>query len=262
MNTLRIALLHLAPRACDVAHNRRLIEQAVTAAADAGASWVVTPELATTGYTFTDTIGTDWIEPAPDLLLRDFCVLARRHGVALFLGHVERDRTSGTMHNSLFTITPDGALLEPHRKINTLRIGSEAWSTPGTATTVVELPPCGKVGLLICADAYSPRIAAELKERGAQVLVSAAAWSPGLHGPDGEWERVTAATGLPLFVCNRTGVEGGMDFTRGESVVAHGGARLLSLASESSVVFVIDWDLTQGRLVSPEPLRITLPDVP
>ena len=47
----------------ELAESARLIELAVTAAADAGAAWVVTPELATTGYTFADTIGTDWIWP-------------------------------------------------------------------------------------------------------------------------------------------------------------------------------------------------------
>ena len=38
--TLRIALLHLAPIAGAVAHNRRLVEAAVAAAAGAGAEWM------------------------------------------------------------------------------------------------------------------------------------------------------------------------------------------------------------------------------
>jgi predicted amidohydrolase len=43
---------------------------------------------------------------------------------------VERDETQGTLHNSLFAISAAGELLGRHRKINTLRVGSEAWSVP------------------------------------------------------------------------------------------------------------------------------------
>jgi predicted amidohydrolase len=48
----RIALLHLAPVPGDLTGNRRLVEKAVTAAARLGATWIITPELIVTGYTF------------------------------------------------------------------------------------------------------------------------------------------------------------------------------------------------------------------
>jgi predicted amidohydrolase len=230
-------------------------------AADAGATWILTPELVTTGYTFSDHIGTDWIAVQPDAWLHRICALARRHNVVVFLGHVERDETTNALHNSVFTIAQTGELLGRHRKINTLRIGSEAWSTPGVAATVVALPPYGKVGILICADAYSPTIAGRLQAQGADVLVSSAAWAPGLHGPDGEWERVTEQTGLPLFVCNRTGQGDLMSFMHAESVVAHRGRRLLSMTSARSKVFIVDWSLTEGRLRSPQPNALDVPPI-
>ena len=45
MRKVRIAFLHVAPIACDVDHNRRLIESALDLAVEQGADWVVTPEL-------------------------------------------------------------------------------------------------------------------------------------------------------------------------------------------------------------------------
>lgn len=66
-HSLRIALLHLAPLAGDLAYNQRLVETAVTTAAGLGAAWILTPELCICGYTFADQIGTDWILPQPDL---------------------------------------------------------------------------------------------------------------------------------------------------------------------------------------------------
>jgi 5-aminopentanamidase len=252
---LRIALLHLAPRAGDLSYNQRLVEQGIRTAAEAGAQWIVTPELVTTGYTFAEIIGTEWITTQPDAWLQRICEMARRHGVAIFLSHVERDRERNTLHNSVFTISASGELLRQHRKINTLRIGSEAWSTPGVDTTVVELHPIGKVGILVCADAYSPHIAEQLKAKGARLLVSLAAWAPGLHGPNGEWERITGLTGLPLFVCNRTGDDQIMSFASAESVVAHHGRRLWSMTSAQSVAFLIEWDLQAETLCS-QPVRL------
>ncbi len=247
---LRVALLHLAPVPGDLTGNRRLIEKAVTAAAKLGATWIITPELIVTGYTFADQIGTEWILPQPDSWMRRMSRLAAQLRVTLFLSCPEQDRTYRKFHNSLFVIAANGTLVGTHRKINTLRVGSEAWSTPGTQAIAVPVPPFTRVGMLICADAYTSEIAKHLQNQGAQLLVSSAAWAPGLHGPNGEWERCTRDTGLPLIVCNRTGSDRTLDFRQAESVVAKNGRRLLSLSSVRSTVFTIEWDLEKQTLAT------------
>jgi predicted amidohydrolase len=219
-------------------------------AAAAGANWVVTPELAVSGYTFAKELGTEWIAAQPDSWMDEIRRLAARHRLTVFLATPERDARSGKLHNTIFVIADDGRVVGSHRKINTLPTGSEAWSTPGYTAAPIVVPPSRCVGLLICSDAYSPPIAAKLRDGGADLLVSAAAWAPGLHGPDGEWERVTRDTGLPLIVCNRTGRDGTMDFTAATTVIAEGGRRLLSLSSEDSKIFVVDWDLRKNTLAS------------
>ncbi|HSN03603.1 MAG TPA: carbon-nitrogen hydrolase family protein [Nitrospira sp.] len=256
--SLRIAFLHLAPLPGQIAHNRRLIEAAVTTAAQAGATWILTPELAVCGYTFADQIGTDWIEPQPDAWMTRLCRLAAQCRLTLFLSHPERDRRTAQLHNSLFVITPEGIPAGAHRKINALRVGSESWSTPGTEATAVAAPPLERVGLLICADAYSPGIAGSLRRQGAGLLVSSAAWAPGFHGPNGEWERCTRDTGLPLLVCNRTGPDATMDFTKAESVVAKNGRRRLSMTAARSTIFLIEWNLGLQDLATSSYERIPL----
>ncbi len=256
--TLRIALLHLAPVPGALAQNRHLTTTAIVKAARLGAGWIITPELAVSGYTFADTLGTDWIEPQPDQWMSRISRLAACYRVTIFLSHPERHAQSTRLYNSLFAIRPDGEVAGSHRKINALRVGSEAWSTPGTEATTVRMAPFGHVGLLICADAYTPGIATNLKTQGAKVLVSSAAWAPGLHGPNGEWERCTKDTGLPLFVCNRTGQDRTLDFRKAESVVAQDGKRLLSLSCERSAIFIVDWNLRTGTLAKPNAQRILL----
>ncbi len=254
--TLRIALLHLAPIPADLNGNRQLIERAIRKAAGAGATWIITPELVVCGYAFADRIGTEWIVPPPDPWLTNICRLAAELHITVFLSHPERDRRSNSLYNTVFVIAPDGAITGKHRKINTLRKGSEAWSTPGDRATPVSSPPVSRVGILICADACSPGIYGSLRSQGSQLLISSAAWAPGYHGPQGEWERCTLATGLPLFVCNRTGRDRTLDFTRAESVVVKDGRRLLSLSSEQSMIFVTDWNVPAQNLSTPAYRRI------
>lgn len=257
-HTLRIALLHLAPVPGDLAGNRTLVEKAMTTAAESGAEWMITPELCTCGYDFAEMIGTDWIRPQPDEWMKGICTLAAHLGATVFLAHPEMDPLSKKLYNSVFVIGPDGRILGRHRKIRIIPGGAESWTSPGDQAFPIKVQPFGKVGVLICADAYAPWISQRLKEQGAKLLVSSAAWGPGPYGPNGEWERASSDTGLPLLVCNRTGMDRTLDFTRAESVVVKEGRRLYSMASESSAIFLVDWDLRKQAPVPGAPRTISL----
>lgn len=246
-STLHIALLHLAPKAGDIESNWARLEKALAIAVEQGAQWVITPELYISGYSFSDIVGTDWIQSQPDDRLRSFQKLVASFGVTVFLGLPERDAQSNALHNTLLVIGGDGSILGRHRKIRTLSVGSEAWSTPGELATVLTIPPFDKVGLMICSDAYAPWIAQELKAKGAQIMISAANWAPGLYGPSGEWERSTTDTGLPLIVCNRTGVGRSLDFTESESAVVKNGNKLFSMTSAEPAVFMLDWQMDAAQ---------------
>jgi predicted amidohydrolase len=108
----------------------------------------------------------------------------------------------------------------------------------------------GLVGLLICADACSLDLAKEIKRQGAKAIVSSANWSPGQWGPAGEWEAITRETCLPLFVCNRTGADGSMTFSSSDSVVVAQGLRLLSVASPTPRLILVDWDFSSQSLIN------------
>jgi predicted amidohydrolase len=249
MRQVRIAFLHVAPIACDLDHNRRLIESALDLAAEQGADWVVTPELCIPGYLFQEQIGTDWILPQPDDWMRDLCRRIKEHGVTVFLSQPERDADTNQLYNTVFVINPRGEIIGKHSKVKTLQ-GAEAWSTAGKVVEPIECDGV-KVGILICADAYKNEVAQVLKDKGAELLVSPSSWGPGRCGPDGEWERRTLDTGLPIMVCNRSGVEKDeLDYSRAESVVAQEGERLMSAWSENSVVLSFNWDLENMTLLS------------
>ncbi len=84
----------------DLQANRRLIDRAVTTAATAGATWILTPELCICGYDFTDDLGTAWIVPPPDPWMASLCQRAAHLGVTVFLSHPERDAQSEEVSDS------------------------------------------------------------------------------------------------------------------------------------------------------------------
>jgi predicted amidohydrolase len=247
--TTTIALLHLAPRPGEIEMNRSALEQALRRAAAGGARLIVTPELAVSGYGFRDLVGTDWIASGQSALFAWAGALAREARAFLVLGTPEAVPESGALFNSMVLFAPDGALVGRHRKINALRVGSESWSTPGDHPTVLPVDGIGRVGFFVCADMYSARLVDETAAQGVDLLLSSAAWAPGHHGPNGEWERASATTGRPVLVCNRTGKDV-LDFDAAQSVAAVDGTIAFSHASSEPTIVLVDWTANTRRLAN------------
>ena len=252
-STSTIALLHLAPRPGEIEANRAAIDQAVRQAAANGARLIVTPELAVSGYGFRDLVGTGWITHGQTALFDWAGKLARETGAPLVLGTPEAASGNGALFNSMVLFAPDGSVAGQHRKVNALRMGSESWSTPGDQPTVLAVEGIGRIGFFVCADMYSSRLVDETAAQGVDLLLSSAAWAPGHHGPDGEWERASARTGRPVLVCNRTGKDV-LDFDAAQSVAAVDGAIAFSHASPEPGIALVEWtagtrNLTNWRVV-------------
>lgn len=248
--SLTLAFLHLAPELAELDRNRSLIEDGTRVAADAGADWVLSGELVVPGYRFEALIGTDWIAEQPDRWMRRLAGLSSDLGVASFVSHPEREPVTGRLFNSLFVIGRNGRILGRQRKLAPTP-GSEDWSSAGEPGRPIPVDGI-KIGLLICADAYTAKPALRLRDSGAQLLVSSAAWWPGEWGPNGEWEARTLDTGLPMIVCNRTGCDHASQLFDSESVVVDRGQKLLTLRAAESTVFIIDCQFRKGHIAKCE----------
>lgn len=236
--SIRISMLHAALKYDDVAHNIDLLEAMCLKAFELEPDIIVMPELAVSGYEFFKEIGADWIKTVIPPAVDRFCRLAREHHTAIILSSPRFSEPASRYYNAAIFIDEQGRVAGEHYKINVLP-GSEGWSSPGTEITPVAWRE-HKIGLLICSDAYTGNIAQELARQGASVLVSPAAWAPGFHGPDGEWELRSAETGLSLFVCNRTGAEKNLVFSGGSSLVAAGGRRICDYSNPRPAILAID----------------------
>lgn len=244
----RIAFLHLEYLAGQVEHNRRLIEKGITKAVETGAKWIITPECAVSGYFFLAKIGAEWVEPQPDPWMEKILSLAQEKKITIFLGCPERDAQTNLLYNSLFVLGPEGTILAKHRKHRVVG-RAEAWATAGSDLNPFQCGPV-KVGLMICADSWHADKVAELKSKGAELLIVSAAWPPGPCGPGECWEKRTEESGLPLWLCNQTGSQSPLDFTKADSVVAAGGKRLLEKSLQEGGILLFDWDLESMNLLS------------
>lgn len=243
MNIHRVAFLHIEPRLGRIEYNQQLIETAISQATAGGARWIVTPELCTSGYYFAEQIGTGWISPQPDSWMKRLLKISKRHGLTIFLSHPERDSLSDRLFNSVFVLGADGKLAGRHRKTGISdKLTAESCFSRGNELAPIDCDGI-KVGILICADAWRPEIAATLKQRGADLFISPAAWPPQPCGPEGCWEKRTAETGIPIWVCNRTGIERELNYTQAESIVAGNGQRLLQISLDRAAILFFDWDM-------------------
>jgi predicted amidohydrolase len=254
--SLTVAFLHLAPELAELDRNRLLIECGTRLAADSGANWALSGELVVSGYRFEPLIGTDWIAEQPDTWMRRLADLSSHLGVVSFVSHPEREVLTGRLFNSLFVIGRSGQILGRQRKLDPTP-GSEDWASAGEPGRPIAVDGI-TIGLLVCADAYKARPALCLRDAGAQMLVSAAAWWPGEWGPKGEWEARTLDTGLPMIVCNRTGCDRESRLFGSESVVVDRGERLLTLRAPESTVFMVNCQLSDGHIVKCELVESTV----
>ncbi|MEO0367716.1 MAG: carbon-nitrogen hydrolase family protein [Pseudomonadota bacterium] len=257
---LKIALLHLELKYADLESNTSLMERGIALAARHGADWVLTPELALTGYRFDLELGTEWIPFGPDQYVERIQEVAKSNDVVVFLGHLEKVESTITpdagdsLFNTVFVINNDGDIVGRHQKLNVIPI-AEDWSTPGTEASVLNIDG-HKVGLLTCADAWPAKHAEALKVKGAEIILSNASWAPGEYGPSDSWENRSKETGLPLFVNNRTGIERGFDLTAAQSALSYQGERLFSHSSPNSKVLLIDWNHAEKEVVSTQQLEL------
>jgi 5-aminopentanamidase len=245
-----VAFLHLAPELGALDRNRTLIEYGTRVAADAGADWVLSGELVVPGYRFEPLIGTTWIAEQPDRWMRRLARLSSGLGVASFISHPEREARTRKLFNSLFVIGRNGQILGRQRKLDPTP-ASEDWASAGEPGHPIPVDGI-TVGLLLCADAYKPLPALRLRDAGAQLLVSSAAWWPGEWGPKGEWEARTLDTDLPMIVCNRTGRDHESQLFGSESVVVDRGEKILTLQATESTVFIVDCQFSDGHIAKCE----------
>jgi predicted amidohydrolase len=163
---VRLATIHLQPREGKTpADKRRQFVPLIEDAARQKADLVVLPETLTfygTGLSYADCA-----EPIPGPSTEYFGELARRHGLYIVAGLIERERH--LIYNVAVLIGPDGKVGGKYRKAALPRSEIEGGITPGRDYPVFNTR-FGKIGMMVCYDGFFPEVARQLSSRGAEVI--------------------------------------------------------------------------------------------
>lgn len=182
-----------------------------------GASWVISPELSISSYAPEDLVfRPSFIADCQVQLQRIAAALAHLKGLSVWVGYPVNDAATGACFNAMSRVF-EGQILSTYFKQelpNYAVFDEQRYFSSGQQLGLFELPirsdasTLVKVGLLICEDAWKPRLASLLKDAGAQILLVANA-SPFHKGKAQEREIVMSQrcleTNLPLVYAHMVG---------------------------------------------------------
>ncbi|MBW2416126.1 MAG: carbon-nitrogen hydrolase [Deltaproteobacteria bacterium] len=260
-----------APRRCrvalaqqradpDPARNLKRAEEALRAAAEAGAQVACLQELFRTPYfPQSETAASfDLAEPVPGPTSEQMSALARELGLVIVAPVFER-RAAGVYHNTALVIDADGRLLGQYRKMHIPHdpgFYEKYYFTPGDGGFPCFDTAAGRIGVAICWDQWFPEAARLLALGGAELVLypTAIGWSES----DDEEERATQreswvavqrghaiSNGVFVAAVNRTGREGALDFF-GSSFVFDPRGRLLGQSPvDAEDLLVVDCDFAE-----------------
>jgi predicted amidohydrolase len=227
---VRVALAQLAPRLGLVDENVAAAAELVDEAAASGAGLIVLPECALSGYAVSETEENTALR-ADDLRLRDLSL--RAGGAALVVGFHERGDDDATYSSMAWL--EQGNVLGVHRKVY---LSGGRWDerrhfARGSALGALDTA-LGRVGLLVCNDAWHPVAPWALARDGAELLVVSAASADPLPGERldiaGTWDDVLRGIARLLQVVvvfvNRSGDEAGLAYWGGSRVLDPWGTEL------------------------------------
>ncbi|GII23885.1 nitrilase-related carbon-nitrogen hydrolase [Planosporangium mesophilum] len=247
MTPVRVACCQVRLTVGDVDGNTGRVRRAVEAAAEAGARIVVVPELANSGYVFTDAAeARSLAEPVDGSTVTGWVELARRLGVVIVGGFCELD-PDGILRNSA-VVVDDGGVRALYRKAH-LWDREKLVFVPGDAAPPVVDTRYGRIAVMICYDLEFAEWIRLPALGGAQLLCAPVNW-PWASRPEGERPsevvRVQAAAAtnrMFVAVADRTGAERGVDWVGGTVIADPDGWPIGGLALGREMTVVADLDL-------------------
>jgi N-carbamoylputrescine amidase len=234
---LSMAAVQFEPRVGDKAHNLAEINAGIHEAVRHGAQLVVLPELCNTGYVFRDVAEAAGLaEPVPGgpttgLLMR-LCASLDVHvvcGVA--------EQSGDALYNSAVLVGP-GGVVGTYRKCHLWDQENRVFQ-PGDLGLPVFDTPLGRIGMLICYDAWFPEAFRSLALRGADIVALPTNWVPIPGQRPGRpamalslCQAAAHVNGLYIVAADRVGVERGQLFIGQSAVFGPTGWAISDVASE------------------------------
>ncbi|GAA4741978.1 nitrilase family protein [Amnibacterium soli] len=244
----RVTAVQLAPVVGDLAGNADRALQALAAAVAAGAELVVLPELTTSGYVFESPEEAASLGLAPDDAV--FARFAAAAGDAVVVVGFAETGDDGRLYNSAALLDASG-VRAVYRKVH-LWDREKLFFRPGDARPPVVETRLGRIAVMICFDMEFPEWPRIAALAGADLLAVPTNWPlvpvpEGERAPEVQIAIATARMNRMAIVCaDRVGLERGVDWTGGTSIVSAEGA-LVAAVGPTAGTASADLDLLDSR---------------
>jgi predicted amidohydrolase len=246
---VKLAAVQYRPPKGRVEEARADLVRLLDEAGNQGADLVVFPEMATSGYVWSNPA-----EVAPHAedprgpTFRALAAGARRHGAWVVCGFPERfvhpnsrradGRVGVSFFNSAWVITPTGELATCYRKV-LLFEADTSWANPGWRRPVCRTE-FGRVAPGICMDLNDPGFVRHLTDAEAEVVAFCTNWVD--EGVDvlPYWRERLAGWSGWFVAANTWGTDRAIRFSGRSAILAPGGRAVVLAEREGDAVLMVD----------------------
>ncbi len=244
--TIKVAAVQMDSLLGEVAHNRTALLRRLREAASAGASLVVFPECALTGYGFESRAeALACAEPVPGPSVQKLAAACGELGVWAAFGLLERE--GSRLFNACALVGPKGQV-GSYRKVHLPFMGVDRFADRGDRPFEVIEAAGLRVGLQICYDGAFPEPSRVQALLGAELIVLPTNW-PERTEPLAEHLMAARAIENVVYAMavNRVGVERGTRFIGRSSICGPLGHELTRASADREEILFAEVDPLQAR---------------
>lgn len=254
---MRLAIAQINCTVGDIAGNSDKIVAAASQAKAKGASLLITPELALTGYPPEDLLLREDFNQASDTALLELA--KKTKSITVLVGHPRV--FEGACYNAA-SVLQDGKVIATYHKQalpNHTVFDELRYFKAGTVPLVFEHHGV-KCGVLICADIWEVNPAKLAKQAGAEVLLTLNASPYHMEKQDSRHEvarQRVLETGLALVYTNLVGGQDELVFDGASFVLDRSGALVQQLPAFEEALSLVEVDCASGNKANPNLAEIT-----
>ncbi len=231
---MRVSAIQLEQRVGDPDANMATAMSYLSRAVEEGSSLIVLPELFKTGYIHRDRReALSLAEFVTGETTAEIVSHLRGSSAKVVFGMIESDASTGLLYNSAVVVDQDG-ILGRYRKSH-LYIADSLWASSG-AMAPFDFEVDGlRARVVICADIEFPEVAYSRIAPPIDIICLPTAWVDE-KAPSMNWWARAIESGASLVCADLAGVEEGVQFSGGSSILALDGTVLATIDTDSGLI--------------------------
>ncbi|MDA8196716.1 MAG: hypothetical protein M0019_05845 [Actinomycetota bacterium] len=239
---MRVSAIQIEQRSSDPDANMATAMAYLSRAVEEGSSLIVLPELFKTGYLHQDRRDAlSYAEFVTGETTSEIISHLRGSKAKVVFGMIESDTSTGLLYNSAVVVDEDG-IVGCYRKSH-LYVADSLWASSGGMAPLDFDVEGLRVRVVICADIEFPEVAYSRLTTPIDIICLPTAWVDE-KAPSMNWWARAIESGASLICADLSGVEEGVQFSGGSSIIAPDGSILAAIDTGSGLVSA---DLQAGR---------------